>query len=380
MKKTFSKNQKAAALFALAALLATSPAFAADSNSQAPATAPQSSPMLSSESHPQGAWTKNQTLKISWDPVEGAERYMYVLDFNEGTDPSAGTKTGQTSVILNSVKDGERYFHAAACNGFGCGPASHYLALVDTTPPSPVTGLAGTPGLGGIITLKWDGQKDLSGIVEYQIFRSTYQRTSNNRDFLPTDPGVAKYTTKETSFKDSEWLRAGAPYYYRVLAVDGAGNVGAPSGVKTVRNVHEGPAPQPSQSPQSSATPADNGQATAPPQQNPPVQGEPVAEEDGTASPAAPEQKFPNPLTDKSYAAPIGLPAPSAPPLGGSANEMSPSAAIVVALLVIAGAIAAFSMMPKGKGGPEKKGGHHRWASPQGHAQNTQKGASKGKK
>ncbi|GEM_PF-6156352 len=357
-----SSRASGAALAAILLILALAGlAFAAEFSPDLAA------PKVASSTHPSEMWVKNQTVKMAWEPVEGAENYSYVLDFNAATDPSTGTKTARTSVILNSVKDGERYFHIAACNDSGCGLASHYLVKVDITAPSTVSGLSGSPQLGGQIALSWDAQKDLSGIAEYQIFRSTYQRTNNNRDFLPTDAGVVKYTSTQTAFADSTGLKAGPPYYYRVLAVDGAGNVGAPSGVKTVRNVQESagstpPAQEPAQSPSAS----DAGPIAPAQENNAPAQNAPV-------------QKFPNPLTDKSYAVPQGAAQASDGAENGAGTQMSTTSAIVIALLVIAGAIAAFSMMPKSKGARQKSSGHAKWAQHEG-AQKAQKPPAKGKK
>ena len=54
--------------------------------------------------------------------------------------------------------------------------------------------------------------------------------------------------------------------------------------------------------------------------------------------------------------------------------------AIVAVLLVVAGGIAAFSMMPKPKGGENKKQGGHKWAHHGGQGQKGQKAPAKGKK
>ncbi len=277
---------------------------------------------------------KNQTVKVSWQPLAGAQRYQYALDSNAETVPGSANSTKQTSLLLNSVKDGIRHFHVAACNSDGCGPASHYLVRVDTTPPLPVAGLVGASS-SGKITISWHVQDDISGIKGYQLMRSSYQRTNNNRDFLPTDPGVKRFDINSgaTSFVDSEGLTTGIAYYYRVLAIDNAGNVGAPSGVRTVRNF---------------AFAAENIPANANPLTPPPIGGGMEIAQQAPAQKNEPKENMPLPETDKEY----GAQKPIEKVFQPQSDEGIWQAGIVVAVLLVLGG--AYYFMGRGGAKPSK--------------------------
>ena len=89
----------------------------------------------------------------------------------------------------------------------------------DTTPPSQVTGLGATPTSSSQINLSWTANPAADGVNHYNVYRGT------TAGFTPTTP-IAQPTT--TSYSNTG-LTASTTYYYKVAAVDAAGNVGAPS-------------------------------------------------------------------------------------------------------------------------------------------------------
>ncbi len=93
------------------------------------------------------------------------------------------------------------------------------VTSTDSQPPSPPGTLSATGGLGSV-SLTWGTASDDTGVVRYNVHRSTtagFTPSAANRVAQPTG----------TSYLDSG-LSAGT-YYYRVTAEDAAGNVGAPS-------------------------------------------------------------------------------------------------------------------------------------------------------
>jgi predicted phosphodiesterase len=93
----------------------------------------------------------------------------------------------------------------------------------DTTPPSQVTGLAATTASSSQINLSWTANPTADGVTRYNIYRGT------TAGFTVT-PGITPPTATSTTISYSDTgLTPSTTYYYRVAAVDAAGNVGLPS-------------------------------------------------------------------------------------------------------------------------------------------------------
>jgi fibronectin type 3 domain-containing protein len=91
------------------------------------------------------------------------------------------------------------------------------ITAADATPPSTPGSLSATGGLGQV-SLSWGAATDNVGVASYNVHRST------SPGFTPAPANrIAQPST--TSFTDTG-LTAGTPYYYKVAAVDAAGNVG----------------------------------------------------------------------------------------------------------------------------------------------------------
>ncbi|VVB99086.1 Uncharacterised protein [uncultured archaeon] len=254
-------------------------------------------PKISSTTHPTADWSKNNKPRFTWESVAGATKYEYSMSGTPDEMPASMETTLLEAYFTNS-NDGEKYFNVAACDDSNCGPAGHYLVRIDVTPPLPPENPAGTPGPGSAITLSWPVPSDASGISAYNIFRNNKQKTGSN-DFMPNDGGVKKFSSDTNYFIDREGLVGGKDYYYRIQAVDKAGNIGPAGRILRVtaplpdQNVPAPPAEPkdtnsnttdsnaPAQQPQGSVTPPSGG--TTPPE----------GETSGTAPP--------NPETGKSY-------------------------------------------------------------------------------
>ena len=99
---------------------------------------------------------------------------------------------------------------------------SHYLAgrpSADVEPPSVVSGLAGSVS-GSDVELSWQAASDDGVVAGYEVHRSAQS------GFVPSAVTLVG-TSVGTSFTD---VPGEGDWFYRVRAVDAAGNVGAPSG------------------------------------------------------------------------------------------------------------------------------------------------------
>ena len=89
----------------------------------------------------------------------------------------------------------------------------------DTQPPGPVTGLTATGGLGQA-TLSWTAATDNLGVARYNVHRGA------SAGFTPSAANRVAQVTG-TTYTDSGM--AAGTHYYRVIAEDGAGNLGPAS-------------------------------------------------------------------------------------------------------------------------------------------------------
>ena len=92
-------------------------------------------------------------------------------------------------------------------------------SIIDTTPPAQVTGLSGTAASNTVINLTWAANTDLD-INHYNVYRGT---TPGFTVTLGVTTPTA--TPSATSYSDTG-RTASTTYYYKVAAVDNAGNIG----------------------------------------------------------------------------------------------------------------------------------------------------------
>ncbi len=107
--------------------------------------------------------------------------------------------------------------------------AARYQALntvapfVDVQPPSPVSGLRAQSGSNNVIALSWNPATDDVGVDHYAVYGSTDPTFGDTPSTLLGTAQVGSFTHGGLGLWQS--------WHYRVLAVDAAGNAGAPSDV-----------------------------------------------------------------------------------------------------------------------------------------------------
>jgi nitrogen fixation protein FixH len=186
----------------------------------------------------QGSFTNQPLPTFAWYPANdtpagnppvysGIANYTLSLD----TSPSFGSPnlrtihvvTGTTYTLTSPLSDGVWYWHVSATDKAGNVGFLSFLGQfsVDTVapaPPSPITP-NNTPVDVSKVTFQWGVPYDPSGITEYMIQIDT----SNGFD----SPECLEYNvTGATTYTPGTELHNGQ-WYWRIAAVDGAGNVGA---------------------------------------------------------------------------------------------------------------------------------------------------------
>ncbi len=169
------------------------------------------------------------TPTFDWDDVTDTSGVTYSLQVDDDwnfSNPDV-TQTGLTSseYTLTSgeaLTEGNWYWRVKAIDGAGndSGWAGYWSFTVDTTPPAPTT--LSSPGDGGFTNtqypnLNWSNISDPSG-VSYKL------QVDNNADF--SSPELDKSSLSGTGYTVPTPL-AETTYYWRVKAVDGAGNESA---------------------------------------------------------------------------------------------------------------------------------------------------------
>ena len=96
----------------------------------------------------------------------------------------------------------------------------------DTTPPTAPSGLTAVSVSTSQINLSWTASTDDIAVTAYRVLRC--QQTGAAAD-CPNFVKVIQQPGPATTFSDAAGLLAGTTYRYEVQAVDGAGNISAPS-------------------------------------------------------------------------------------------------------------------------------------------------------
>ena len=109
------------------------------------------------------------------------------------------------------------------------GSATFTITIVDTTSPTPPSGLVATAISSSQIDLSWTASYDIVGVRTYWIFRSI-----DGTGFMPIR------STTETTFSDIG-LASNTTYYYIIVAFDAASNPSDPSNVASARTWQQPP-------------------------------------------------------------------------------------------------------------------------------------------
>jgi len=192
---------------------------------------------INSATHPQNDWKSNSGPEFAWTSASNASKYRYALSTSSDTVPDSNNETTERAKSYSGIGDGERWFHVRGCNSSNeCGTTSHYRIRIDTTAPEPVSNISGFSQSNGSIYITWGAPTDTSGIKEYIVYRSIFEKVGS-RDFVPSDTGVKAFTgIAATNFTDRNGLELGQVYYYRIRAVDNALNQGSMSSVQKIQN------------------------------------------------------------------------------------------------------------------------------------------------
>ncbi len=168
-------------------------------------------------------------VSLSWGAATdniGVARYNVHRGTTAGFTPSAANRVAQptgTSHVDSALTPGTYYYRVTAEDAAtNVGPPSNEAsaaATADTTPPTPPTTLTATPAPGQV-SLAWSGATDAGGIARYNVHRSTTSGFT---------PGPANRIAQPTGTSYVDSGLTGGTYYYRVTAVDPAGNESAPS-------------------------------------------------------------------------------------------------------------------------------------------------------
>lgn len=136
---------------------------------------PPEGPKVFSPTHPdQNKWYNNNSPTLSWEKEEGVTDFSYSIDESFSGVPDNISEGDHTSVSFTDLKDGIWYFHIKAKKGNVWGGITHYILLVDTTPPAAFT-LAFEPTLRSPVmtsrepTVSFITTDGLSGLSHYEL-------------------------------------------------------------------------------------------------------------------------------------------------------------------------------------------------------------------
>jgi lysophospholipase L1-like esterase/fibronectin type 3 domain-containing protein len=172
-------------------------------------------------------------IDLVWSDVAGETGYRVERSTGGGSWAAiATTAANVTSYSDTGLASSTTYsYRVVATNGAGDSPPSPSAsattqAAADATPPTAPTGLKAAAAKGKA-NLSWTGSTDTggSGLAGYRVWRST-SGASGSFTMIGTTAG--------TSYSDSA-VTGNVDYWYRVTAVDGAGNQSQPSNVVSAR-------------------------------------------------------------------------------------------------------------------------------------------------
>ncbi|WP_425839711.1 LamG-like jellyroll fold domain-containing protein [Microbacterium sp. PA5] len=145
-------------------------------------------------------------------------------DFALSSETLVASDVTTTSFTQSDVAVGTWFYRVRARDAAGnWSPASDAASATidpDTTAPTVPTGLSAVVQGGDDIALSWGASTDAGGVSGYAVHRGTTPDFSVDASSRVTTVGTPGYT--DTSLAVGTW-------YYRVTAIDAAGNVSAPT-------------------------------------------------------------------------------------------------------------------------------------------------------
>jgi lysophospholipase L1-like esterase len=167
-------------------------------------------------------------VNLSWSAVADATGYRVERSTDAATWASAAALGSVTSYSDTGLASGTTYhYRVVATNAGGDSPPSPVASATtqaagDLTAPSVPTGF-NAAGAKRKVNLSWSASTDTggSGLAGYRVWRATAGASG---------PFSAIATTTTASYSDTT-VTSKVTYWYRVTAVDGAGNQSQPSAV-----------------------------------------------------------------------------------------------------------------------------------------------------
>ena len=150
---------------------------------------------------------------LTWNAVEGATSYRIYRSTSKGSGYSLLGTTTATSYTNTGAKAGTTYYYRVkACNDAGLSPYSNVVSgkvkSVTPKPAAPVVKI-GNSASSGKPMLTWNA---VSGATSYKVYRATSQNGTYS----------LLGTVTATSYTNTG-AKAGVTYYYKVKAVNSAG-------------------------------------------------------------------------------------------------------------------------------------------------------------
>ena len=167
----------------------------------------------------------NGGMSLSWNASTGASSYNVYRGFTNGNETLYKSGVGGTSFSDTSLQAGIDYWYkVTAVNGAGQSGASNEIitytpATFGVTAPSAPTGLSGSYS-SGANHLTWNAS---NGATSYNVYRG----------FTNGNESLYKSGVSGTSYTDSQGLQLGIDYWYKVTAVNAAGESGGSNEVIT---------------------------------------------------------------------------------------------------------------------------------------------------
>ena len=151
---------------------------------------------------------------LTWNAVEGATSYRIYRSTSKGSGYSLLGTTTATSYTNTGAKAGTTYYYRVkACNDAGLSPYSNIVSgqaktVAQQKPSAPVVKI-GNSAASGKPMLTWNA---VSGATSYKVYRATSQNGTYS----------LLGTVTATSYTNTG-AKAGTTYYYKVKAVNSAG-------------------------------------------------------------------------------------------------------------------------------------------------------------
>lgn len=188
-----------------------------DQASAVPVTSTTPGTPVITSTHDENEWSTDNDPEFTWDAVSNAGEYRCSLDSSSDSTPSS-TSGCDMDISYENKSDGTYYFHLRACViGGNCSAVDHYMIKIDTTVPTKPGNLSAENNDSGEVELTWNSSSDSgSGVAEYRLYRGL----ASGFDLTETRK-IA--TTDDEGYTDNDYLES-KTYYYRVIAIDNAGN------------------------------------------------------------------------------------------------------------------------------------------------------------